>query len=226
MIRAVVFDLDHTLYDRYATIALAPNFVRERVTVREGVTDEELVAVWSECDRRFMHHGLDRLYTELINSGLFAEPLPSLEYMLDLHYELYTSFAVEYSFAKPTVMKLKERGFKVALITNGKPYVQRKKLEMLGMEELFDEVIVGGEYGLQTPHKEIFDEMAHRLGVKNGEMMYVGDHPINDVKGSEDAGCVPVWVATVPWCFPDMPMPRLCVDTADKVLELDELKAE
>ncbi len=224
MIKAVVFDLDHTLYDRYGTIALASHTVRERFFVREGITDAEISQTWTEYDKRFVHHGLERLYTELIHSGIFVEPFPTLDDMIALHYDTYTAYAVPYSFAIPTVEALKKRGFKVGLITNGRSYVQRKKIEMLGMEGLFDEIIVGGEFGLQKPHAEIFYEMARRFGVESCEMMYVGDNPVNDVKGSADAGCVPVWVKTTPWNFPDMPRPHLCVDTAEDVLWLDELK--
>ncbi len=224
MIRAVVFDLDHTLYDRYGTIALASHTVRERSAVREGITDAEIARVWTEYDKRFVHFGLEKLYSELVNSGIFIQPFPTLDDMIALHYDTYTSYAVPYDFAIPTIKALKERGFMVGLITNGKPHVQYRKLEMLGMENCFDEVIVSGEFGIHKPAPEIFCEMARRLVVKTDEMMYVGDNPINDVKGSAGAGCVPVWVRTTPWNFPDMPLPRLCVDTAAEVLLLDELK--
>lgn len=222
MIKAVVFDLDHTLYDRYGTIELAAHTVRQKFTVREGITDAEIAKAWTEYDKRWAHHGLDKLYTKLANSGIFAEP-PALDDMITLHYDTYTAFFAPYDFVIPTLKELKKRGFAVGLITNGRPYVQRKKIEMLGLAELFDEIIVGGEFGLQKPRAEIFYEMASRLGIKTDEMMYVGDNPINDVKGSADAGCVPVWVKTTPWNFPDMPLPRLCVDTAEDLLWLDEL---
>ena len=225
MIKAVVFDLDHTLYDRYGTIELAAHTVRKRFSVAEGVTDEQIASEWKEHDKRFVHYGLDKLYTELARCGIFNEPFPTLDEMIALHYDTYTSFFSPCDFAVPTVRELKRRGFAVALITNGRPHVQRKKIEMLGMNELFDEVIVGGEFGLQKPHAEIFCEMARRLNIKTGEMLYVGDNPINDVKGSADAGCVPVWVRTTPWNFPDMPLPKLCVEDVTGLLALEELKA-
>lgn len=224
MIKAVVFDLDHTLYDRYGTIALAAHTVREKFAVAEGITDSEIASIWAEHDKRFVHYGLEKLYTELARCGIFKQPYPSLDELIKLHYDTYTSFAAPYDFAIPTVNALRERGFKTGLITNGRSQVQRKKLEMLGMEHLFDEVIVGGEFGLQKPHTEIFYEMAKRLSIKTEEMMYVGDNPINDVNASAAAGCVPVWVMTTPWNFPDLPMPEICVDTAEEVLTLDKLK--
>lgn len=224
MIKAVVFDLDHTLYDRYGTIELAAHTVREKFAVREGVTDAEIAAKWTECDKQWVHHGFEKMYSKFIYSGVFAEPYPTIDDMIKLHYDTYTAFFAPYDFAIPTVRELKRRGFAVALITNGRPYVQRKKIEMLGMSELFDEIIVGGEFGLQKPHTEIFYAMAERLGIKTGEMLYVGDNPINDVKGSADAGCVPVWVKTTPWNFPDMPIPKLTVENVTGLLELDELK--
>jgi hypothetical protein len=34
-----------------------------------------------------------------------------------------------------------------------------------------------------------------------------------------------VWVETTPWVFPDMPLPKLCVEDVTGLLALEELKA-
>jgi len=220
MIRAVVFDLDHTLYDRYGTISMGAHLARKTFAVKEGVTDAQIAEKWIFCDKSFVHFGFEKMYGELARSGIFTEPLPTIEQMISLHYELYTSYAVPYDFAIPAVKALKERGFAVALITNGRSAVQRKKLRMLDMVGLFDEVTVGGEFGLQKPHKEIFLDMAQRLGVDPSEMMYVGDNPVNDIKGSREAGCVPVWVRTTEWNFPDIEKPEISVGTVEELPRL------
>ena len=112
-------------------------------------------------------------------------------------------------------------GYKVGLITNGEPGLQHKKLEMLGLQNAFDEVIVSGETAYEKPQKEIFLMMAEKLNITPDEMMYIGDHPLNDVDGARNAGCVPVWVKTTgTWIFPEIPKPELQIET---VAELPEL---
>lgn len=43
------------------------------------------------------------------------------------------------------------------------------------------------------PHPEIFERALQRLDVKAEECLYVGDHPENDVLGSEQVGILGVW---------------------------------
>ena len=63
--------------------------------------------------------------------------------------------------------------------------------------------------------------MARSLGIKTGEMLYIGDHPLNDIDGSRKAGCVPVWVKTTgTWTFPEIEKPELQVETVKEIPEL------
>ena len=79
MIRAVVFDLDHTLYDRYGTICEMVCHVREWFNVRPEVNDSEIAMRWIESDKKYAHHSLHKLYGDWINGGMFCEPLPTPE---------------------------------------------------------------------------------------------------------------------------------------------------
>ena len=46
MIKAVIFDLDHTLFDRHATLrAIAPMF-RKYFDINDGVTEKESAEKW------------------------------------------------------------------------------------------------------------------------------------------------------------------------------------
>ena len=57
-----------------------------------------------------------------------------------------------------------------------------------------------------------------RLGIKTEEMLYIGDHPRNDIEGSRNAGFVPVWVKTTgTWIFPEIEKPELQVETVEEI---------
>ena len=63
--------------------------------------------------------------------------------------------------------------------------------------------------------------MSRRLGIPANELLYVGDNPLNDVKGSRDAGYIPVWVKTIGnWCFEDI---ERCEFEVDNVGQLPAL---
>jgi FMN phosphatase YigB (HAD superfamily) len=51
--------------------------------------------------------------------------------------------------------------------------------------------------------------------------MYVGDHPINDIDGSRNAGYTPVWVKTTGyWCFEEIPRAEYEVETVAEIPDL------
>jgi putative hydrolase of the HAD superfamily len=133
----------------------------------------------------------------------------------------FKTTTVKYDFAIPVLKEIKNMGIKIALITNGTPELQYFKIKSLDMEDCFDEVIVSGETPYEKPDERIFQLMAEKLGIKTSEMLYIGDHPLNDIDGSRNAGCIPVWVKTTgTWIFPEISKPDLQVETVEEIPQL------
>ena len=140
---------------------------------------------------------------------------------VDIVYEGFSNFAVPFTFTDEMFEKLYDMGLKVGLITNGVLEVQQAKLQMLGLERKFDEIIICHTPELAKPNTLAFELMAQRLDLKPNELMYVGDHPKNDVDASRRAGYTPVWVRTIPnWVLEDMEKCELQVDTVEELPEL------
>ncbi len=220
MIRAVVFDLDHTLYDRYETLRLIVPLFREKFKINDNISNDYFWEriVWA--DRHFVHRGWGEIYGHLCEKNIFKE-IPTYEEYESFLLSCFKKIAVEFPFAIPTIKRLHETGLKVGLITNGKPEVQEKKIKMLNLESCFDEIIISGACDYDKPQPEIFKLMANKLGVDTAEMMYVGDHPHYDVEGSRNAGCVPVWVKTTgTWIFPEFEKPEFQVETVEEIPDI------
>ncbi|MBR3738324.1 MAG: HAD-IA family hydrolase [Eubacterium sp.] len=73
-------------------------------------------------------------------------------------------------------------------VTNGPSYLQNHKMDTSGLREFCDIVVVSGDVGVHKPDPELFRYTAKLLSLKPEECIYVGDHPINDIKGALDAG--------------------------------------
>jgi putative hydrolase of the HAD superfamily len=82
----------------------------------------------------------------------------------------------------------------VGIITNGPAEVQRAKVELLGVHDLVDFVIISGEFGIAKPDPAIFREALSRAGVRAEDAVFVGDSPEFDVAGAQGAGIPVVWV--------------------------------
>lgn len=220
MIRGVVFDLDHTLSDRYGTICRIAKNLRDSFRIAEGVDDARLTKTWIDLDKRYVHYGFQRVYSALASSGIFAEPYPTVEDLVAFHERQFSSIAVALPYTLPLLAELRGRGLRLGLITNGGSFVQRNKLRLLGLEDSFDAILIGGEFGHEKPDRQIFDAMATQLGIPAAELMYVGDNPVNDIRGSREAGYTPVWVRTIPtWLFPEIRMPRYRINTVAELAE-------
>ena len=192
-IRAVIFDLDHTLYDRHATLrAIAPR-LRERFAVSPELSDDALARMWIYADDRYVYDGWRYIFAYLSENGAFTQP-PKYEDYRSFIFENFGETAVPFDFALPMLEQLRRDGYKLGLITNGQHALQYKKLAMIGQQYIFDEIIVSGDVGVEKPDREIFALMEEKLGFTPGEMLYVGDNPYNDVDGAAAAGWRTVWV--------------------------------
>ena len=220
MIKAVVFDLDHTLFDRYATIKKLVPQLRKHFDLGDGITDEYFIQELSYADKHFVHKGWEGIYNHLVSKGIF-KTLPGFAEYTEIVLRHFRHIAEKYDFSEPTLKKIKSKGYKIGLITNGSHELQYKKLGMLELTDLFDEIIVSGDTPYQKPDERIFLMMAEKMGVEPSEMMYVGDHPLNDVEGSRKAGCVSVWVKTTgTWIFPEIEKPDLQIETVEELPSL------
>ena len=192
-IRAVIFDLDHTLFDRHGTLREAAKQFRHAFRVKEGVTDEEIARLWCYADDHFVYDGWKYVLAYLAENGVFEE-VPPYDSYRSFVYENFARVAVRFEGTMPMLTALKKTGRSVGLITNGNHALQYKKLEMLGLRYIFDEIIVSGDVMVDKPDKDIFMLMSDKLSLPPAQMVYVGDNPRNDIAGARDAGYHTIWM--------------------------------
>jgi len=196
MIRAVLFDLDGTLYDRDAAI--------------RRMAEEQFEAFRDELQiskHMFMHrlihlddHGHNRapnLHHKLAESlGFGAHIADRLEDYFRSRYPDHCRISKD---ALDTLTSLRASGRKLGLITNGPTKWQSRKIESMGIASLFDTILISEAEGIQKPDPRIFHRAIERCGSLASESMFVGDHPEIDIEGAKRAGLVPVWKAVPYW---------------------------
>ena len=193
MIKAVVFDLDHTLFDRHGTLKSLVPKLRAEFQVNEKMTDDEIGETWCYADDHFVYSGWEHIHAYLAKAGVFTE-VPDYSDYSSFVFRHFEKNAVAFPETVPMLNRLRAMGYKTGLITNGYPYLQYAKVDMLGLRDCFDEIIVTGDYGIHKPDSRIFDIMRDKLGLSPEEMVYVGDNPINDIEGARGAGWKTVWM--------------------------------
>lgn len=67
-------------------------------------------------------------------------------------------------------------------------------LRRLDINRFFDAVLVSEAVGWRKPHPGVFEEALRRLGAKSDETVYVGDSPLEDIKGAKALNMKTVFV--------------------------------
>ena len=84
--------------------------------------------------------------------------------------------------------------YRLGLITNGAPDIQREKIAGAGIESLFEHIIVSGEINVGKPQREIFLIAIERFRASTTNCTMVGDSINRDIGGAKNAGIHSIWV--------------------------------
>lgn len=85
--------------------------------------------------------------------------------------------------------------FRLGIVTNGIPDVQRTKLINTALTERFDPIIVSGELGIGKPDPRIYEQALKGAGSTAEETIMVGDNFRRDVAGAQEIGIRGVWIS-------------------------------
>lgn len=187
MIKAVLFDFDETLQDR--TAAFEKYMDTFLADYRPDIADD----VKEICKKDMVQTGnggyVNRVewYSMLVEKWGWNDAPPAEE--LANHYDYkFGDHNVIFPNTVKLLQELKDRGYIVGVITNGPSHLQNHKMDMSGLRPYCDIVVVSGDVGIHKPDPQLFVYVADKLGLKTEECVYVGDHPINDIKGAVDSG--------------------------------------
>ena len=99
--------------------------------------------------------------------------------------------------AREVLAEAKSLGLPVALVSNAgitPGFVLRQILDDMGLLGHFDAAIFSDELGTAKPSAAIFERALEELDVPAADAAFLGDHPVLDVLGAQNAGLVPLQI--------------------------------
>lgn len=86
------------------------------------------------------------------------------------------------------------RRYKMGIVTNGIPDLQREKIAGGGLSTYFEAVSISGEVGYAKPSREIFTHALEMLNAEPGHTIMTGNSLSTDIEGAKNAGILSVWM--------------------------------
>ena len=184
-IRALLFDLDDTLYD-------------EKQFIKSGfIKVAEFVENKFKIDKDFFYKILIDIFNEGKRGNIFNIALERINIIYDEN--IICSMVKIYREHNPKIRLDKDvksllRKFKgsysLGIITDGYFEVQKKKVQALKLEELFDSIIYMDKYGKEYWKPNV---LGYKLALEEFRMLpeeaiYVGDNPYKDFIGAKKIG--------------------------------------
>ena len=190
MLKAALFDLDETLIDRSAMVLKYLEGSYQRFQPGLSHVPYELYLERFICLDAFGYNPKEQVFQNLIDEFKLNFEMPGMN--LDFH-TYYPPCAVLYEEAELVLRTLREKGFKLGIITNGASNSQRSKLERTGLNNLVDSIVISEEVGFQKPDPAIFEIALKQLQISSSEAIFIGDNPVSDIVGGAAAKMMTVW---------------------------------
>ena len=196
--KAVVFDLDDTLYPELDFVRGGFAAAASHVALRNGV-DAGRVA---ERLMELLHdEGRGRIFDRFLEeAGLDATSATTMLYLYRTHHPILTP----YPDVAPVLRTLADAGLRLGVLTDGLASVQRRKLEALNLSVPFDVVVIVGELPSDAtkPASTPYQVAAELLGLPPEEITYIGNDPYKDFAGARALGMRTIRVRAPSDTFP------------------------
>jgi phosphoglycolate phosphatase len=185
--KTALFDLDGTLIDSLEDIALGVNLTRQDFGLSPRPTAEILT---------YIGDGVGVLLQRAIPE-LAATYMPQIRERQKINYMAHLlDHTVLYPGIKEALVALKEAGWRLGVVTNKQAAVVPAILDGLGVLDLFDGIVGGGDSDKLKPDPYPLYQVAERMGVTlDSSDWMVGDHhaDMEAAKNAHVKGCFCRW---------------------------------
>lgn len=183
-LRAIVFDLDDTLYAESEYVMsgfrAVADWAAEHLGVDAATTHGQLVKLHQHgirdviFDRWLEEQGLDP--RSCVSSMVEAYRCHLPRIMLDEQ--------------APSLLETLAQNYLLGLLTDGYFEVQQKKIKALGLAKYFHSIVISDQWGREfwKPHEKPYREVLTCLRCPAALAVYIGDNPRKDFIGARNVG--------------------------------------
>ncbi|MEK6766320.1 MAG: uridine diphosphate-N-acetylglucosamine-binding protein YvcK [Planctomycetota bacterium] len=187
--KAIIFDLDDTLYDCTGSLLEASRKRAAKAMVDAGLpcTEEEAYLLQKELSEK--HGPYYPVFNEISNK--FNKGHELVRSALKAYNSNEVTDIQLFPDVVPTLKKLAQDKYKLFLLTTGIHERQHKKIELLNLKPYFDEIIINDqEVGLLM--EDCFEAIVRKYSLSPQNVVVVGDRVREELRIAKSKGMVTV----------------------------------
>jgi len=201
MFKAVIFDIDGTIYSYVTNDKIAVESLCKFAEQNLNVAEKDFRAVYKEARRIVKEERLTDggarhsrvLFFQTALELLGKNPFCHVLEMYDIYWNNFLANMKPFEGAAEFIKKLKGAGVKIALCTDMTAHIQYRKIKQLGLNKFIDFMVTSEETGLEKPARVMFELALQKMKVTAAETAYFGDSPERDIEGAAKVGITPFW---------------------------------
>lgn len=192
MLKAVLFDLDDTLYrerdfvdQSFRNVAtVMAKYLSAKRTLCDNAPGESAEELFGQMIELMEQEGRGEIFNRLCER--YDVDIP-VEELVRIYRETKPVLSL-YPDGEEFLTRLEKKGIKTGLITDGNVQVQYNKIRALGLDRRLDVVLASYDLGLRKPDPGVYVYCLEKLGCLPEEAVYIGDNPLKDFIGARKLG--------------------------------------
>ena len=206
LIKAIIFDFIGTLTNvkNYSLETSKIKLYKAIVEAGFNVSLEKFLDAYSDAHEKYRVIRYQEL-VEVTNAVWISEALNTLGFKttpedsrIKMAVNVFFEDYLDSLELRPCAKKMLEEAsqdYKLGLISNFTyaPVIYAG-LGKLCINQFFNTILISEDVGWRKPHIKIFKESLRRLNAKAQETVYVGDSPLEDIKGAQAIGMKTIFV--------------------------------
>lgn len=181
-IKAIIFDLDDTLYDCSGTLVLKSKKLAAKI-ISKAVKCSETEALKLQLELEDRLGPKADIFHKIANQ--YNLPEDFCEEISNTINTLEVEGATLFPGTMASIDELKRTGYKLFLVTFGNREIQEKKIKVLDLESAFDEIII-----TENPlgKEKCFKEILAKYGLEPEQVLCVGDKIKDEIEVGKRLG--------------------------------------
>ena len=195
MKKAVLFDLDNTLYSYDYAHGKALDAVYPVLKKEINISKKKFLELYKIANDEIKHELAGTasahnrvLYFQRVVEKTHGTIEPRI--ILKMYETYWNKFLQNMKIGKgvvDTMKTLQKMKLKIALVTDLTTHIQLRKIEKLGLTKYVDYLVTSEEAGSEKPNAIMFLLALNKLGILASEAIMVGDNLIKDIEGANSA---------------------------------------